>query len=729
MLGWLATNDLHAPGHVRSNPNMHSQRIRFRLALLVAGAMVLAWSSSASATAWPPSTPDQSRPRAMDGAPDQASRLSTQALQPFSTTKPPPLNRAAQAGSRLRREVFGFVNAGNLADPSVGYPTWNFDLLSTVAYFAIHVNSGNGNLVYYDTAWAIYHSATMSNFVYAAHVHGVRVIVSINLHDFSTDPNNQVCQGLIAANAQNTINQAVALVAYAGIDGINLNYEGTITTCANGLTNRDQLTAMIKNLRAAMAPGSYLAIDTFSGSAEDNLEFFDVTGLAPYVDSFFVMAYDMDFANAGDAPLLCGSYCFSPISPLNTYRFNVTKSMAQYMALVPAGKIILGQPYFGRRGCVPNLTDAHQYPIPGTNFVTPTYLFASTVPSQGGVLGFVAHRDPSDGVSEWDTWYDTDWQCLREQYFDDVKALGAKYDVVNADNLRGVGLFTLDYGGGASELWNELDLKFALPTPWYLLGGALNSGADAASWGASRTDVFLRGAENGLWQTTWNGTSWSWTFLGGVLNADPGAVSWGPNRVDVFARGIDNALWHRSSDGTSWAPWEKLGGVITSGPDASSSSPGHLDVFVRGTEGGLWQVSWNGTAWSWTFVGGLITSDPGVVSSGPNHIDVFVRGTEKGLWQASWNGTAWTWNFLGGVLSTGPDAASCAAGHLDVFALGTDHALWQRHFDGTSWGAWTWLRGEWTADPGVVCPTGTTAISMFERAADGAMWQTNIPTS
>src|SRR2546430_14974005 len=86
------------------------------------------------------------------------------------------------------------------------------------------------------------------------------------------------------------------------------------------VTSRDRLTNFVRDLRAAMPAGSYLAIDTFSGSAEDNLEFFNITGLAPYVDHFFVMTYDMDYANATEVPLNCSSYCFNPISPLNTYR-------------------------------------------------------------------------------------------------------------------------------------------------------------------------------------------------------------------------------------------------------------------------------------------------------------------------------------------------------------------------------------------------------------------------
>ena len=360
-----------------------------------------------------------------------------------------------------QRQVFGFADSFALGDPSVGYTQWNFRLLTTVAFFALHVNSGDGNLVTTDNGWAVFHSTTMTNFVNAAHANGVRVIVSLNLHDGSTSPTSQMCNGLSPTSTQNTINAALAQMSYAGIDGVNVNYEGTDAACADGQTSRDELTAFVANLRAAMPAGSYLAVDTYGGSAEDNLEFFNVTGLAPYVDAEFVMAYDMDQSNYSEAPLYCSSYCFSPVSPLNTYRFNVSKTVAQYTALIPPSKVILGQPYYGRRGCVANLTTAHQVQI--SNGVTTTYLFASTIPTQSGVYKFSAHRDPLEGVAQWDTWYDTDWSCNREQYFDDTYSLAAKYDLVNRANLGGVGLFTLDYGGGAAELWSLLATYFSCP--------------------------------------------------------------------------------------------------------------------------------------------------------------------------------------------------------------------------------------------------------------------------
>jgi spore germination protein YaaH len=668
---------------------------------------------------------------------EQAAALAEQAAATQLQTAQPRTLPHMRAQTPLQREVFGFVNASNLGNPNLGYPSWNFGLLSVVAFFGLQVNSGDGHLVTTNnTGWDVYHSATMTNFVNQAHINGTKVIVSINLHDFSTSPTNQVCQGLILANTQNTISETLREVAAAGIDGINVNYEAQDTVCANGLTARSQMTTFVKNLKAAMPPSAYLAVDTYSGSAEDNLEFFDVTGISPYVTSMFVMAYDMDYDNSTQPPLNCAAYCYNPVSPLNTYRFNVTKSMNQYLALVPASKIILGQPYYGRRGCGASLNDAHQLRTPNTNFVATTYQFASTVATQPGVFSFSRHRDPSEGYSEWDTWFDTDWNCNREQYFDDVISLGIKYDLVNTDNLRGVGLFALDYAGGAPEVWDVLAAKFTTVTPWESIGGVTSSSPDSSAGAPNVLDMFTRGSDNTLWHSHWNGTSWgTWESLGGLLTSSPSAVSWGVNRTDVFVRGSDDALYHKAWSGNSWGPWEYLGGTLTSGPDAASWSSGRIDVAVRGSDYQLYHKFYDSSSigWSnWEALGGGLTSDPSAISWGPKRLDLFARGTDNQLYHRFYDGSSigWSnWESLGGGLESGPDASSCGSRHLDVFAVGTDHGIWQKGFNGSSWSAWKPLGGRFTADPSAVCIAGTQTVALFARGIDAAVWWTKTPAS
>jgi cysteine-rich secretory family protein len=262
-----------------------------------------------------------------------------------------------------------------------------------------------------------------------------------------------------------------------------------------------------------------------------------------------------------------------------------------------------------------------------------------------------------------------------------------------------------------------------LPATWTNLGGVGTSGSAVSTWGSTRTDVFVRGSDNGLWQRTWDGTSWgTWQSLGGILSSDPAAVSWGTNRIDVFVRGTDSGLWQRTWNGTSWSNWNSLGGILTSGPDVSSQGANSLDVFVRGTDGGLWQRSWNGTTWAnWVSLGGYLTSDPSAVSWGAGRIDVFVRGTDLGLWQRSWTGSGWTnWQSLGGLLTSGAGAASCASGHLDVFVSGSDLATYQLGYNG-AWGTWKRLGGAWNTDPSAVCQPATTAVTIAEVAPSGAV--------
>ena len=272
-------------------------------------------------------------------------------------------------------------------------------------------------------------------------------------------------------------------------------------------------------------------------------------------------------------------------------------------------------------------------------------------------------------------------------------------------------------------------ISTALPAGWTGVGGISNSAVAVSSWGASRTDIFVRGQDDALWQRTWNGSSWgSWQSLGGVITSAPAAVSWGPNRIDVFVRGKDNALYHRASDGTTWSSWEALGGYLISAPSVSSWGAGRLDVFVVGGDRALWHKYWSTSFWgSWGSLGGVIIFDPAAVSSTANRVDIFVRGQDGGLWQRAWTGTVWTgWSTNGGVLTTGPGVSSCGAGKLDVFVSGQDHALYRTGFNGT-WGAWQRYDGYWSSAPGVVCPTGTTTVSVFEVAIDGSVGTFTVP--
>jgi hypothetical protein len=296
------------------------------------------------------------------------------------------------------------------------------------------------------------------------------VVLTIAMFD-STNGTPNMCSALQRGSL--TIQRTVAQVAAKGIDGVNVDYESDNSSCTDPSTGAVQssqslFTTFVHNLRVALPSGSYLTVDTYSGSAgyrsgSSYLGFFDISSLANYVDAFFVMAYDMEYANASAAPLNCPSFCAGPTAPLTTYLYNDTRASAEYRAVVPGSKVIMGIPYYGRKECVGGYTPSNAPPnAVGSSVAADGYLDASSENGYSGNSDYHIHRDSRDtaGSTRWDTWTSSTAGCTREMYFDDVTSLGYKYNLIINDGLRGAGIFALNYGGGAPELWSLINLKF-----------------------------------------------------------------------------------------------------------------------------------------------------------------------------------------------------------------------------------------------------------------------------
>jgi spore germination protein YaaH len=398
-----------------------------------------------------------------DAHPFITQELASEAFQP----PPPGLQPAGhtarlvafhQAAAGPSREVFGFVRAATIGYGDIGYTTWDFSMLTTVAYFGLHVN-WDGNILTNNAWWTIWNSSTVTNLVNTAHSQGVKVVLTLILGD-SSPKSPVMCSGL--GWGDRTISQTVAQLAAKGVDGVNIDYEGKNDVCVNGQTTQSMFINFVQKMRAALPVGSYLSIDTYAGAAAGNDGFFNIPALAPYTDSFFVMAYDMEYYNWGHAPLHCTRMCLGPTSPLTTYYYNDTTTAIQYTKVVPASKVILGLPYYGRKACVSS-GNANAYPT--SALVADTYLDAAGEASyfETAPGSYTIHRDPNDvlGLDRYDNWYNTTLHCTRQLYWDDFASLGAKYDLINRFNLRGAGIFTLDYGGGAPELWCDLRDHFS----------------------------------------------------------------------------------------------------------------------------------------------------------------------------------------------------------------------------------------------------------------------------
>ena len=409
--------------------------------MVLAGGLV-----SLQAISWPPSA---------QAAVHRVAASNAITAPPVAAPVQPAVVRTATSGPK--REVFGFALASSLADPSFGYTSWNFSALSTVAFFGLHINT-DGTMSA-DSDWSVWSSPTMTGLLTIAHAHGTKVVMTIVLQDFSPGTPT-MCTGL--ANRATTVIMTVAQLNAKHVDGVNVDYEGLNGTCPNGQTAQAMMTDFVYRLRSALPSGTYLSIDTYASSASDSLGFFDVAGLAPYVDSFFVMAYDLEYSNYRRSPQGCASFCLGPTAPLSGYYYNDTSTAAQYVSVVGPSKVILGVPYYGRKACVGGVA-ASAYPIGAVS--ADSYLSALDESTDPVVAAgsYTAHRDANDpaGQERWDTWFNNSLGCTRELYWDDATSLGLKYDLVNRDGLRGVGIWNLNYGGGAPELWSALLTHFA----------------------------------------------------------------------------------------------------------------------------------------------------------------------------------------------------------------------------------------------------------------------------
>lgn len=393
------------------------------------------------------------------------------------------------ATSKTSREVFGYALSGSLSNPSWGYQSWNFSLLSTVAYFGIHINASG--VMVDDSGWQTWNSSVAAGLLNTAHANGVKVLMTVVLQDFSPGTPT-MCSGL--ANRDTTVLQTVRAMKAQGADGISVDYEGLNGTCPNGQTARAMMTDLVRQFRVALGTGPYLSVATYGSAAMDPIGFFDIPGMAPYADSFFVMAYDLEYSNYYRSPLTCSSFCLGPTGALTTYYWNDTQILNEYIAVVPASKVILGVPYYGRKACV---ASAVPNAVAMSTAVSDTYLDALSEATDPSVRAgsYATHRDIHDttGMERWDTWYNTSLGCTRELYFDDAASLSRKYDIVNQDGVRGVGVWTLNYGGGASELWAALSAHFSTCT-------SVTVSESAVSPQPAGTQVAVTGASTGCGQ-------------------------------------------------------------------------------------------------------------------------------------------------------------------------------------------------------------------------------------
>ncbi len=427
-------------------------------AALPAGAATgKALAASRQATVWAPgSTAAAARSTAGTNSVDLPGGFrSVGAAYPIAAQISPAGPLDAPTGTSLRRQVFGFLPYWELSDPST---TLDYELLSTIAYFGVGATA-TGDLLKRNsdgttsTGWAGWSSARLAAVIDAAHARHTRVVLTVQSFAWTTGQARTQAALLGSPVARlNLARQVAAAVRDRGADGVNLDFEPLVKG------REAAFVAFVRTLRAELdriAKGYQLTFDTTGWIGNYPLEALTAPGAA---DAVFVMGYDYRIASSSSA----GS-----VAPLNGPLYDLTDTAATYLERVPAAKLILGVPYYGRAWSTTSdalnattLADIRSGPSASVVYGTAVDLAAQHGRRWDPVeqTAWLAYRRK---------WCDNRGACVttwREVYYDDAASLRAKYDTINRYGLRGAGIWALGYDGRRPELYAAIRDKFVRDT-------------------------------------------------------------------------------------------------------------------------------------------------------------------------------------------------------------------------------------------------------------------------
>ena len=329
--------------------------------------------------------------------------------------------------SRMRnpsKEVFGYHPYWM----GTAWTNYNFDLISTLAYFSAEVTATGGlsNL----------HGWPVASLINEAHSHGTKVVLCatlFNSSDITTLLSNDQYR-------QNLINNLLSQVQAGNADGVNIDFESFPSS------QRDNMVTFISDLTDTLhnaIPGSQV---TIAMPPVDWSDAWDYNALASISDGLFIMGYNYHYS---------GSSTTGPNSPLSGPGYTLTWTVLDYLNKTnfQAGKLILGIPYYGFEW--PSSSNAVGAATTGTGDPK----FYSEIEGLAQSYGKIWHSTSQT------PWYNYDNNGWNQGWYDDSLSLALKYDFALFNDLKGIGIWALGYDDGRPELWELLHSKFGDTAP------------------------------------------------------------------------------------------------------------------------------------------------------------------------------------------------------------------------------------------------------------------------
>jgi len=455
---------------------------------------------------------------------------------------------------------------------------WN--LLSDLCFFGYEVDASTGNAL-------STHGWATNNAVTTALNNGVKVHLCVTL--FS---NHATFFG--STSAQNTlITNLVNAIQSRGAHGINIDFEGVPASQSANLTN---FMINLSNALHAANPNYQLSICLY---AVDWSNVFDEPVLSQYVDFFTIMGYDYYWTGSSQAGPNDPLYGFT-----DSYDRSLSRTVTYYRnAGIPANKLVLGLPYYGREwetvsNTIPSNTT-------GNNVFSRTYRVV-----KNNASGFyTAANAQYNQRSQTTAYIFQNSGTWRQCWITEGYGMRRRFDLVNQRNLKGIGIWALGYDDGYTDFWDAIEAKFTdcstvpCTDTIYDGGGPLVNYYDNENYsftisptGAVQTTLnFLSFTTEANYDTLWlyDGPSTSSPLIGAYHGTNsPGLIT---------SSGSSLTLRFKSDGSTRAAGWMAVWNCITDNipPVTQIHAPSNWitsDTTVTFTDADNYQL--NGTYWN-----------------------------------------------------------------------------------------------------------------------------------
>jgi spore germination protein YaaH len=375
--------------------------------------------------------------------------------------KPAPLTGAggvaalgvASLPAGMTGEVYGYLPYWALSTSLLAQ--LEYDLVSTIAYFGVPVTDA-GRLATTGSGPSGWNSSLMTGVINQAHAHGVAVHLTVTMMAWDGDYTAMTALLTSSSNRTRLANEIAATVKARNADGVNLDFE----PMPNSL--QTAYTAFVRDVKAALVAagaGSALTVATTGGAASWD-EGYDLPALVATgaADAIMAMGYDYNWA---------GSQFAGGVAPLDSsHVLDVRSALSDYLAKVPASKLIWGVPYYGRawttQSSAQNSSTCRTTAVcPGGTASAIGRSWAPGYPDAVAAAAQYGRRWDAIGGVAWYRYQSSTYGTWVQGYYDDATSLRLKHDLVRSRGLRGVGIWHLLMDGSRNELWNELAWAFA----------------------------------------------------------------------------------------------------------------------------------------------------------------------------------------------------------------------------------------------------------------------------